>query len=195
MRRGHRCGLLVSVVVGMSLVAPVALPQLGGTAAAQADAENNCLIAFCSAGAGGEGEGGDATARGGHGGRGGIATIHDVANAHADASSSVILDNITTGDATAHEVNVDAEGAEDPVVVSVAGSFPDTGVDVVAPGGNAQSGTTGGNGLTADASGGDGGDATARGGEGTGGDGTGGDNTLAVLLELGLGVPVLTAQE
>ena len=170
-------GLLVSVVVGITVGA---LPLLAGTAAAQGDAENNCLIAFCSAGAGGEGEGGDATARGGHGGRGGIATIHDVANAHADASSSVILDNITTGDAIAHEVNVNAEGAEDPVVVAVAGSFPNTGVDVVAPGGNAQSGTTGGNGLTADESGGAGGDDTARGGRDKGADDTGGDNVFII---------------
>jgi hypothetical protein len=85
---------------------------------------------------------------------------------------------------------VDAEGATRPVVVAVAGSFPDTGVDVVAPGGTAQSGTTGGNGLLADAAGGAGGaggDATADGGKGTGngGNGSGGDNIVAILL-LGL---------
>jgi hypothetical protein len=202
MRRGHRSGLLVSLVVGMSLAAPVALPLLGGTAAA-AEAENNCLLALCSAGAGGNGRGvgGDATAEGGdggnggNGGNGGLAAIHDVANADSNASSSVTLDNITTGDATAHQVNVDATGATRPVVVSVAGSFPDTGVDVVAPGGSAQSGTTGGNGLTADASGGaggdggNGGDATATGGNGrgTGGEGEGGTNVLAILLGLGIG--------
>jgi hypothetical protein len=41
-------------------------------------------------------------------------------------------------------------------------------VDIFAPGGNAQSGTTGGNGIGADASGGDGGDggdATSTGGD------------------------------
>jgi hypothetical protein len=91
--------------------------------------------------------------------------VHDIANAHADASSSVIIDNITTGDTFGHNIDVDATGADAPVVLAIAGSFSDTGVDVFAPGGNAQSGTTGGNGLSANASGGDGGDATGgRGG-------------------------------
>ena len=57
-------------------------------------------------------------------------------------------------------------GGDDPS--SIAGSFSDSGVRIVAPAGNAQSGTTGGNGLAADASGGDGGDggnSTARGGK------------------------------
>jgi hypothetical protein len=133
-------------------------------AAAQVDidAEGNCNIAIlCTAS---ESEGGDATSRGGNGGDGGFASVHDIANAHADASSSVIIDDITTGDAFGHNINVDATGADVPVVLAIAGSFSDTGVDVFAPGGNAQSGTTGGNGLGADASGGDGGDATADGG-------------------------------
>ena len=62
----------------------------------------------------------------------------------------------------------------DRSLVSVAGSFRDTSVDVFAPGGAAQAGTTGGYGLTADSSGGDsgdagnGGDATSRGGNGGG---------------------------
>jgi hypothetical protein len=89
---------------------------------------------------------------GGHGGHGGIASVHDIANATADASSAVFIDNVQTGDAFGHNINVDAFGASDPVVVSVAGSFSDTGVNVFAPGGNAQAGTTGGNGLIADAS-------------------------------------------
>ena len=61
MRRRHKYGLLVSLTLGLSLAAPVALPVLGGTAAAQA--ENNRLIAQCSAGAGGNGDGagGDGT--------------------------------------------------------------------------------------------------------------------------------------
>ena len=171
-------GLLVSVVVGMTVGA---LPLLGGTAAA-ADAENNCLIAFCSAGAGGEGEGGDATARGGNGGNGGLAAILDVGNVSEDASSSIVRSNITTGDVIAPDVNVDASVGTDPVRV-IAGSFPNTSVDVFAPdgSGNAQSGTTGGNGLTADESGGAGGDDTARGGRDNGaGDDTGGDNVFII---------------
>jgi hypothetical protein len=157
--RGY--GLIASLTMGLSLGL---LPLVADEAAAQVDidAEGNCNIAIlCTAS---ESEGGDATSRGGSGGDGGFASVHDIANAHADASSSVIIDDITTGDAIAHQVNVDARGATRPVVVLVAGSFPDTGVDVFAPGGNAQSGTTGGNGLSADASGGDGGDATADGG-------------------------------
>src|SRR3954469_3619051 len=130
MQRRHRSGLLLSLTLGLTLGAPLVLPLLGGTAAA-ADAENNCLLALCSSGAGGNGrgEGGDATANGGNGGpggNGGFAGIHDVGNADATASSNVTLDNITTGDAIAHQVNVDARGATEPVVVSVAGSFPDT---------------------------------------------------------------------
>lgn len=79
----------------------------------------------------------------------GHAEIRDVANATADASNSVTVGDIRTGDAIAADVHVDARGATAPVVVSVAGSFPNSGVDIVAPGGNAQSGTTGGNGLSA----------------------------------------------
>ena len=171
-------GLLVSLSVGITVGA---LPLLAGTAAAQGDAENNCLIAFCSAGAGGEGEGGDATARGGHGGNGGVAAIHDVGTVSEDASSSIVRSNITTGDVIAPDVNVDASSGTDPVRV-IAGSFPDTSVDVFAPegSGNAQSGTTGGNGLTADESGGAGGDDTARGGRDKGADDTGGDNVFLI---------------
>ncbi len=113
--------------------------------------------------------GGDAQAEGGNGGNGGlITTVHDVGNAEADASNSVTVHDITTGDATAADINVDAEGATRPVVVSVAGSFVDTGVDVFAPGGSSQAGTTGGNGIIADSSGGPGGDAHADGGNGGG---------------------------
>jgi len=35
MRRTHKYGLLVSLTLGLSLAAPVALPVLSGTAAAQ----------------------------------------------------------------------------------------------------------------------------------------------------------------
>jgi hypothetical protein len=136
--------------------------------------------------AGPGGRGGDSTADAGDGGNsgnagdGGVSSVQDVGNADANASNSVTIDDITTGDATAHEVNVDARGATRPVVVSVAGSFPDTSVDVFAPGGTAQAGTTGGYGLTADASGGDsgdagdGGDATSSGGDGGAGSGAAG---------------------
>jgi hypothetical protein len=110
--------------------------------------------------------GGDARAAGGNGGNGSLFTIvHDVGNAETDASNLVIVHDITTGDATASDVNVDAAGATRPVVVSVAGSFIDTGVDIFAPGGSPQAGTTGGNGIIS-GSGGQGGDARANGGKG-----------------------------
>jgi hypothetical protein len=111
--------------------------------------------------------GGNARAVGGQGGDGGLlTTVHDVGNAEADGSNLVIVHDITTGDATATDVNVDAEGATRPVVVSVAGSFVDTGVDIFAPGGSPQAGTTGGNGVISDSSGGPGGNARAKGGDG-----------------------------
>ena len=162
MQRTRGYGLIPGLVVGLSLGV---LPLLADHAAAQdvdVDAENCSVAIFCQS-ADNESSGGDA--RGGRGGNGGFATVHDIANAYADASSSVIVGDITTGDAFGHNINVDATGADDPVVLAIAGSFSDTGVDIFAPGGNAQSGTTGGNGLSADASGGDGGDATGgRGG-------------------------------
>ena len=91
----------------------------------------------------------------------------------------MIIDEITTGDVEGHTIQVDARGATRPVVVSVAGSFGDTGVDVFAPGGNAQAGTTGGNSSGADASGGESGDGgqagntSSRGGDGGVGPSTG----------------------
>jgi hypothetical protein len=143
------------------------------------------------------GDGGDS----GNGGAGGLSTLHDVGNAHANASSSVIVGDVETGDVDGHAIQVDAEGATKPVVTLVAGSFADTGVDIFAPGGNAQAGTTGGNANAADASGGDtgdggnGGDATSRGGHGgrgvgapggqgtaTGNGGNGGDSCSVLLL-------------
>ena len=156
---------------------------LGLCAGSDADAGNSSGVG----GAGGSGSGrpgGNSSAdagdggNSGRGGNGGFSTVHDVGNAHADASSSVVVGDITTGDVDGHEIQVDARGATDPVVTLVAGSFGDTGVDIFAPGGNAQSGTTGGNANSADSSGGDsgdggdGGDATSRGGNG--GNGTGG---------------------
>jgi hypothetical protein len=138
------------------------LPLLADHAAAQdgdIDAENCSQAIFCQS-TDSESTGGDA--RGGRGGNGGFASVYDIANAHAGASSNVIVGDITTGDAFGHNITVDARGGEDPS--SISGSFSDTGADIFAPGGNAQSGTTGGNGLGADASGGEGGD--ARGGRG-----------------------------
>jgi hypothetical protein len=113
--------------------------------------------------------------------------VHDIANAHANASSSVTVGDITTGDASGHNIAVDARGGEDPS--SIAGSFSDTGVDIFAPGGNAQAGTTGGYGIAADASGGAGG-AGGDGGEGgaggAGGDATGGDSGDSASCAAGL---------
>jgi len=172
----------------MTLGTPLALPLLGGTAAA----ENNCVFALCSSGDGGNRhrEGGDATANGGNGapgGNGGSATISDVGNVSEDASSSIVRSNITTGDAITPDANADASLLTDPVQ-AIAGSFGDMGVDVFAPNGSgtAQSGTTGDNGLTVDESGGAGGDrgsATARGGDktGRGGDDKGGDNFIFII--------------
>jgi hypothetical protein len=158
----HIPGLAVGLSLGL-------LPLVTNEAAAQIDVDaENCGIGIFCQSADSESNGDDARGgHGGHGGSGGFATVHDIANAHADASSNVIVDDVTTGDAFGHNINVDATGASAPVVLAIAGSFSDTGVDVFAPGGNAQSGTTGGNGLGADASGGDGGDggdATGRGG-------------------------------
>jgi hypothetical protein len=157
---------------------------------------------FCPKSTSTSGPGGDATAgrggsggsggRGGHGGPGGdggFASVHDIANAHANASSSVTVGDITTGDASGHNIAVDATGADDPVVLAIAGSFSDTGVDIFAPGGNAQAGTTGGYGIAADASGGAGG-AGGDGGEGgdggDGGDATGGDSGDSASCAAGL---------
>jgi hypothetical protein len=154
-------GLIPGLVIGLSLgLLPLAADEVA--AQIDIDAENCSVAIFCQSS---EGESSGGNARGGRGGNGGFASVHDIANAHADASSNVIIDDVTTGDASGHNINVDATGADAPVVLAIAGSFSDTGVDVFAPGGNAQSGTTGGNGLGADASGGEGGDATGgRGG-------------------------------
>jgi hypothetical protein len=168
--RGYR--LIPGLVVGLSLGL---LPVLADVASAQTDidAENCSIAVLCQAsenesGAGGNATGGDG-GNGGRGGNGGFASVHDIANAVASATSSVTVGDITTGNAFGHNINVDATGANAPVVLAIAGSFSDTGVDIFAPGGNAQSGTTGGNALSADASGGDGGNG-GNGGHATGGD-------------------------
>jgi hypothetical protein len=163
MRRARGLGLALALVFGLSVGT---LPLSGYEAAAQTLTirGEECginLLAVCSNTDSETGEGGDATSRGGNGGRGGdggFASVHDIANAVASATSSVTVGDITTGNAFGHTINVDATNSDDPVVLAIAGSFSDTGVDIFAPGGNAQAGTTGGYGLNADASGGDGGD-------------------------------------
>ena len=190
--RGRSYGLIPGLVVGLSLGL---LPLAANEAAAQidVDAENCGVGLFCQA-SDNESTGGNANGgrggNGGNGGNGGFASVHDIANAHADASSSVIVDDVTTGDAFGHNINVDATGADAPVVLALAGSFSDTGVDIFAPGGNAQSGTTGGNGLSADASGGDGGEG-GEGGEATGGRGGAIDSDQGLGVAAGIFVPIL----
>jgi hypothetical protein len=176
--RGNR--LIPGLVVGLALGL---LPVVANVASAQTDIDaENCSVSILCQSADNESSGGNATGgNGGRGGNGGFATVHDIANAYADASSSVIVGDITTGDAFGNNINVDATGANAPVVMAIAGSFSDTGVDIFAPGGNAQSGTTGGNGLTADASGGDGGD----GGDATGGRGGNIDSSQGIGAAIG----------
>jgi hypothetical protein len=168
--RGY--GLIAGLVIGLSLAL---LPLVADEAAAQVDiAGEECggIAILCQA-TENESSGGDATGgdggNGGRGGNGGFASVHDIANAHADASSSVIVGDITTGDVINPEVNVDTHIVTDPAL-TIVGSFTDMGDDVVAPGGSgsAQRGTTGGDGVGADESGGDGGDG------GNGRDATGG---------------------
>jgi hypothetical protein len=171
MRRASGFGLALALSLGIGLGT---MPLSGYEAAAQTTLTirgEECginLLAVCSNSESESGDGGNATSRGGNGGNGGnggFASVHDIANAVAAATSSVTVGDITTKDAFGHNIVVDARGGDDPS--SIAGSFSDTGVDIFAPGGNAQAGTTGGYGLGADASGGDGGDggnSTARGG-------------------------------
>jgi hypothetical protein len=169
--RGIGLALALSLGIGLGT-----MPLSGYEAAAQTTLTirgEECginLLAVCSNSESESGDGGNATSRGGNGGNGGnggFASVHDIANAVAAATSSVTVGDITTGNAFGHNISVDATNSDDPVVLAIAGSFSDTGVDIFAPGGNAQAGTTGGYGLGADASGGDGGDggnSTARGG-------------------------------
>jgi hypothetical protein len=167
MRQASGFGLALALSLGIGLGT---MPLSGYEAAAQTTLTirgEECginLLAVCSNSESESGDGGNATSRGGNGG---FASVHDIANAVAAATSSVTVGDITTGNAFGHNISVDATNSDDPVVLAIAGSFSDTGVDIFAPGGNAQAGTTGGYGLGADASGGDGGDggnSTARGG-------------------------------
>lgn len=218
MRTTRGYGLVLGLIFGITLGAPVALSGIDSPVAtaalrvfvddAAAQTTTNCdsdivgIVLGCIAASNDNdsGDGGNANSSGGdggpggdggRGGDGGFASVHDVGNAHADASNLVIVDDVTTGDASGHNVTVDARGATRPVVVLTAGSFVDTGVDVFAPGGNAQAGTTGGYGLNADASGGAGGDG-GKGGEGAnGGVAAGGDTSAAGDLSVSIpfGIP------
>jgi hypothetical protein len=179
MQRARGIGLALAVSFGIALgTLPLSIQQ---AAAQRNHCGNGTLLAIpiCSNNAGGEGgEGGEAEGgNGGNGGAGGFASVHDIANAVAAATSSVTVGDITTGNAFGHSIVVDARGGEDPS--TIAGSFSDTGVDIFAPGGNAQAGTTGGYGIAADGSGGDGG----NGGNASGGNGgNGGKNDSCTSL-------------
>src|SRR5215217_7720935 len=153
MRQARRIGLALALSLGIGLGT---MPLSGYEAAAQTTLTirgEECgvnLLAVCSNSESESGDGGNATSRGGKGGNGGdggFASVHDIANAVAAATSSVAVGDITTGNAFGHDINVDATNSDDPVVLAIAGSFSDTGVDIFAPGGNAQAGTTGGYGL------------------------------------------------
>jgi hypothetical protein len=183
--RGY--GLILGLGIGLSLGL---LPLVADEAAAQDITGENCGVIpiFCQTS---ENEGGDGgNARGGdggngdRGGNGGFASVHDIANAVASASSSVTAGDIATGDAFGPDVDVDADVEANPAL-TIVGSFADMGEEVVAPGGSgsAQRGTIGGNGIGADETGGEGGDG------GNGRDATGGksgdtdaDQSRSVIL-------------
>jgi hypothetical protein len=167
MRRARGYGLGLALVFGLSLgTLPLGVHEASAQIVIKGEECGVNLLAVCSNIESETGDGGEATGgNGGRGGNGGFASVHDIANAVAAATSSVTVGDITTGNAFGHNISVDATNSDDPVVLAIAGSFSDTGVDIFAPGGNAQAGTTGGYGIGADASGGDGGDGgNARGG-------------------------------
>jgi hypothetical protein len=173
MRLIRGCRLVLGVVVSLTLATMGTLTL--GVDDASAQCAGSLILLPIASPTCNDASGGNARAAGGDGGNGGLfTTVRDVGNAEADASNLVIVHDITTGDATASDVNVDATDATRPVVVSVAGSFVDTGVDIFAPGGSSQAGTTGGNGITADSSGGPGGDG-GSGGDARANGGNGGD--------------------
>jgi hypothetical protein len=167
MRRASGFGLALALSLGIGLgTMPLSVYEAAAQLVIDGEECGVNLLAVCSILESETGDGGEATGgNGGRGGDGGFASVHDIANAVAAATSSVTVGDITTGNAFGHNISVDATNSDDPVVLAIAGSFSDTGVDIFAPGGNAQAGTTGGYGIGADASGGDGGD----GGNATGG--------------------------
>lgn len=161
-----------------SLNAPSAAPVLTlfvSDAAADVDIDNpGILNGVGNGGSGGAsrgGQGGDS----GNGGHGGFSVANGSDTIIPDASTFVVIDDVTTGDVDGNTIQVDARGATRPVVVSVAGSFGDTGVDVFAPGGNAQAGNGGIDTTVADSSGGD----SGNGGDGGNGSSRGGDGGAA----------------
>ena len=79
----------------------------------------------------------------------GQAGVRDVGNSAADAANAVTVNDTTAGDATSNVI-INVGDVDAPVVFNVAGSFPDSSADVLAPSVvGAQSGNTGGNGNTA----------------------------------------------
>jgi hypothetical protein len=100
---------------------------------------------------------GDATSTGSHGdpGRnGGFASVQDAGNVREDASCSVLLGDITTGEEGNQTMTVDEVSAMVPVVI--APSLNDAGVYVFMPDCTSAAETVGGPGITIDASGNDG---------------------------------------
>jgi hypothetical protein len=184
-RRPHQMLMVLGLVGGIGFVAPAALSLVAGhgatavrgvlvgDAAAQSITNPGILDGNANAGSGGRsratGGNGDNGGSGGRGGHGGLSAVNDVGTAEADSLNVVIIHDVVTGDVDGHAIHVDARGATRPVVVSVAGSFGNTGVDVFAPGGSPQAGTTGGNGVGADSSGGNGGEGGDGGNGGNGG--------------------------
>jgi hypothetical protein len=173
MRTVRGSGLVLGLIVGFMLGAPVALSDVDAPLA------NTALSVFIVDAAADDGDSARVTAsdgsdgNGGNAGVGGYEAVHDAGNVREDASSSVSIGAITTPDAIAPDVHVNARLVTDPVLV-IAGSFRDTGVEVFAPDGHGavQAGTTGDDRLTVDATGdhsgnaGDGGPAHGAAGEG-----------------------------
>jgi hypothetical protein len=134
MRDTRRYVLALGLVFSMTFAAPVAL---SGVAASEGDGNNG--------GNGGSGQNGG-NGRDGRDGRdgadGSVEIVHDIGNVSEDNSCSVIFGNITTGDEIAPSVTIDA--STENSVLSVIGSIPDTGVDIIAPGCLPQAEPTGG---------------------------------------------------
>ena len=191
MRKLRVDGLVLALVVGLTLSAPVALsgadvpiattalPVLVEHAAAQDPITvEECGIVLdlagttvCATAEWDQGVSGGATSTGDNGHRGsdgGFASVHDVGNAQEDASCSVIIGDITTGDEGNHTLTVDASSVTDPQL-NVVGSVADSSVDVFVPDcADAQAETTGGSGIAIEASandGDDGRDATGEDGD------------------------------
>ena len=168
-------GLVLALVFGIVLGAPlalsgvnfpvktVALPLLVEEAAAQ-DPTNitgeECGIVLGPVGTSvctmveSERDAGDATSTGSHGdpgSNGGFASVQDAGNVREDASCSVLLGDITTGEEGNETMTVDEVSAMIPVVI--APSLNDAGVYVFMPDCTAAAETVDSPGITIDASG------------------------------------------